>query len=490
MSFDNRTYQEAIWDKSGPLASAFRRNHNHVILGSPCGSGKTTIMAGLAQRMQAKGLRVGVVAHRRRLIEQISERFGQFSIDYGVTMADLPEDGWAVYKPEATVQVCSRDTLESRKEKHGLPECDVLFVDECHISQKTYEELSKELKAKYVIGLTATPCNPDGSGMSRKFWDELIPVTTIEHLIANRWLAPLEVFAPAGIAARRRRGLDVKVTGDPLEHWLEHANGLPTVVFTNSVAEALEIERLYQKNGVESRTLHAKTPHEEREEVLKAFRDGIVKVLTNVDILGPGVDIPEIECVQLLTKCSSPSRMWQLMGRAARTCFRTGKEHGVVLDHAAAYAQHGHPNISPIWSLDENDSVQNRVQQKMEDNPQEFEPIQCGKCGMVSVGISRCPKCSEPLYRRRGKKTETDREQLQRVDESGESPVDPRQKSWHQFLWMAAKKGQTVKVACAMFKGKHGLYPSQCGVLPSPKMDRLNDLVTELFPSFEGRKRA
>lgn len=484
-----RPYQSAVTDPDGPVKQAMRRGARNILLSSPCGSGKTTIISDITARSVSNGLKVNILAHRRKLIQQIAERLAQFGIDYNIEMATLPEQDWVKVNKSASVNVCSRDTILARKDRDGVPVCDVLIVDECHVSPNSVKQIHAAMQAKYCFGFTATPCNSDGSGLSRKFWQELIGITTIEHLIANKWLSPLDVYAPPGVADRRKRGLDVKVSGDPIEMWKQHATGLPTVVFCNTVAESIRICEQYCKAGIDAAHVDASNNDDERVEIFNAFQSGQITVLCNVGIVGVGVDIPEIECVQLLTKCQSPIAMWQLTGRAARTCTHRGKSRGVILDHAASYAQHGHPNVSPIWTLDEGDSVQNRQINRKEKDPEQYEPVVCPSCGMVNIGAGRCANCNAKLFRRKSEPMQHEREGLSLVTDGNLSPNDPRQQAWRQMLYMGARAGFNYAKLSAMFKGRFGIYPSDTGVYPQADFLQRSELIVELFPEFGAKVR-
>ena len=105
------------------------------------------------------------VVHRRKLVDQFSERLLEFELQHGVFMRDRPGER------EFRIQVASRDTMLSRcvdNQWVGLPPAKLVIVDEGrHAAAPAYRELLSyyEKQGAYIILLDATPVLPDGSGL-------------------------------------------------------------------------------------------------------------------------------------------------------------------------------------------------------------------------------------------------------------------------------------------------------------------------------------
>lgn len=475
------------------IPEALKRGSRRPGIVAPCGSGKTTQIAGLCRRAASKGNTVTVIAPRRKLIQQLSERLKLYGVRYSVEMADLPDEPWAVRDHRAEIIVGSMQTLASRLETSGVRQSRISIPDECHtINTPVYRSVLKAIGAEYQLGFTATLCQPDGSGFGPNVFDDMVVVTTIEKLIARdpSRLVRTDVYAPVGMGKKRAKGLKTGISGDPVAQWIKHAHGLRTVTFCRTLDECRTVKLMFQTSGIDAEHIDANTPPEVRDEVMRklAAREILVLVCTP-SLMGVGVDIPFLECVQLLTKNDSAVAQWQTVGRVQRVA--EGKARGVLLDHAAAVFKHGDPNQSPVWTLDDQDSVQRKTQERMDNQPGEYKPNVCQACGCVSVGARQCPKCSAQLVRDKQKDIVTERESLQSVGDikSHDGPNPKWQSDWKSMLYQCAAKGLTCAVASMRFKSKYGVYPEAAKVYPAPSFDDRHKKVTEAFPSFD-RKRS
>ena len=102
-----------------------------------------------------------MLVHRAELLQQWQERLAQF-------LNILPEDvgviGTGKHKPGGKVDIALLQTLAR---KDGLVELldgyGHIIVDECHhLSAFSFEGILKQAKARYILGLTATPQRRDG----------------------------------------------------------------------------------------------------------------------------------------------------------------------------------------------------------------------------------------------------------------------------------------------------------------------------------------
>ncbi len=132
--------------------------HETGVLSAPTAFGKTVIAAAIVARRKVSTL---VLVHRAELLRQWQERFNTF--------LDLPKEGLGIVgggkkRASGKVDIAVMQTL-IRMEGVGafLDSYGQVIVDECHhISAVSFESLLKQAKARYLLGLTATPVRRDG----------------------------------------------------------------------------------------------------------------------------------------------------------------------------------------------------------------------------------------------------------------------------------------------------------------------------------------
>lgn len=132
--------------------------HDEGILCAPTAFGKTTVAAWLIAKRKVNTL---VVVHRQQLLDQWQERLAMF--------LDLPAKsighiGGGKTERTGCVDVAVIQSLYRNDEvKDFVAEYGQVIVDECHhISAFTFEQVMRQVNAKYVVGLTATPTRKDG----------------------------------------------------------------------------------------------------------------------------------------------------------------------------------------------------------------------------------------------------------------------------------------------------------------------------------------
>jgi superfamily II DNA or RNA helicase len=261
------------------------------------------------------------------------------------------------------------------------------------------------------------------------------------------------------------------IAGDPLGHWKRLAEGRPTLGFTRDVAESRHLAAEFENAGIPAAFLCADSSFEERTDVLGRLADGKLLWVGNAYLLGEGVDIPELGCIQLLRKCGGLRDYIQVVSRVVRSCERIGKTDGILLDHAGAAIHHRYPEIEFEWRLDESAAqFKQRVKEKKEDLKQ---AVACQNCGCVFAGQPTCPHCGTPIPpSRKRRKPIIERELLSAVGcEAGRERKSQLQRVWDRVLAIAKAKDWPVKRASAMFRNECGVYPEAANVFPLFRFD-------------------
>ena len=128
------------------------------ILCAPTAFGKTAVAAQLIALRKVNTL---VLVHRRHLMDQWRERLALF---LGLSTKDIGQIGGGKTARNGRLDVAVIQSLIRKGEvKDIVAEYGQVIVDECHhVSAFSFERVLRKVKAKYVVGLTATPVRKDG----------------------------------------------------------------------------------------------------------------------------------------------------------------------------------------------------------------------------------------------------------------------------------------------------------------------------------------
>jgi len=132
--------------------------HEAGVLCAPTAFGKTVTAAAMIAR---RGVNTLVLVHRTELLKQWQERLQAF---LGVGKGVVGTIGGGKAKPTGRIDIAVMQSLSREGEVNPLVEdYGQVIVDECHhVSAVSFDAILKRTKAKYVLGLTATPIRRDG----------------------------------------------------------------------------------------------------------------------------------------------------------------------------------------------------------------------------------------------------------------------------------------------------------------------------------------
>ncbi len=128
------------------------------VLSAPPGFGKTVIGAYL---LAARGCSTLVLVHRKELLDQWVARLSLF---LGLDQKEIGRIGAGKNKPNGRLDVAMIQSLVRKDEVSDLVAgYGQVIVDECHhLPAVSFERVLNEVKARFVVGLTATPYRRDG----------------------------------------------------------------------------------------------------------------------------------------------------------------------------------------------------------------------------------------------------------------------------------------------------------------------------------------
>jgi superfamily II DNA or RNA helicase len=165
------------------------------------------------------------------------------------------------------------------------------------------------------------------------------------------------------------------------------------VVFASGIEHSQFLCNAFNESGVRAEHVDAATPAAARDAVFDRFRSGATQVLTNCFLASYGFDLPDLSCVVLARPTKSLVLYLQMVGRGLRTA--PGKTDALILDHSGAVDLHGFADELRPWSLDGDETVQERHERLKKADPQarEQKARTCGDCRHVFRGSLACPKC-------------------------------------------------------------------------------------------------
>lgn len=373
MAFKLHGYQQNLVDKA---KQAFSDGYKSPCIVAPCGAGKSVIISEIARMTTEKGNRVLFLVHRKELIEQIENSFRINEVDL-----DLVQFGMV-------------QTIVRRLEKTERPQ--LIITDESHHGMaKSYRTIYDYFTDALRLSFTATPIRLNGEGLG-DVNDVLLEEVNAEWLIENGFLSPYKYYAPKLIDEDYLKLSNMKeftsksiddalgnvIYGDVVGHYKKLADGEQAIAYCHSIQASEELAETFNSLGIPAAHIDGKTDKQERGNIIAKFRSREIRILTNVDLIGEGFDVPDCSTVIMLRPTKSLSLYIQQSMRGMR--FKAGKT-SIIIDHVGNVQRFGLPDEKREWSLQG---------KKKESSEATIKIKQCVNCFAVySINEKACPMC-------------------------------------------------------------------------------------------------
>jgi DNA repair protein RadD len=470
-----RPYQT---DVVAEIEKALAAGQRRLLLVAPTGSGKTVVFCEIIKRYVEQHKTVLVLAHRREIISQTSDKLRANGISHGIIQAGIDP------RPMASVQVASVQTLwmrAMRSQAMALPPADLLVVDECHhATAMTWRKIIESYPDAVLLGTTATPCRGDGRGLGGIF-EMMIQCPQVASLIEQGHLVRSRVYAPvdpnlkgvrtvAGdyVESQLAERMDrAKIIGDIVTHWHKFGERRKTVVFAVNVAHSIHLRNEFVRSGVRAEHIDGSTPKEERDAALARLASGDTDVIVNCMVLTEGFDCPDIGCIILARPTKKMGLYRQMIGRGLRPA--NGKTDAIILDHSGAVFQHGLPEDHVEWTLDpDRRAVAPAHHARLDHKVRSL--VECTQCSALRMGGKPCPHCG--FMPRRPGQYVTIREGNLGLVESGKAKAPiydaATLERWHSMLAaIASERGYKPGWTAHKYREKFGSFPTW-GSKPEP----------------------
>lgn len=396
-----RAYQQRAIEQ---LYEWMGKNDGNPCLVLPTGAGKSHVIAELCREavQEWPETRILMLTHVKELIEQNAAKL----------RACWPNAPMGIYsasigKRQLGEPITFAGIQSIRDKAKRIGHIDLVIIDECHlVSHKDeggYRTLINQLAEinprLRVIGLTASPFRLGHGLITDKpaIFDALIEPTSIEelvhlgHLSVLRSKATRDKLDTTGVKKRGgdyiKSQLQAAVNTDPINQAvvseiIELAGDRKAwLVFCTGVDHAQAVCDCLSGRGIASACLTGKTSKGERESIIRDFKTGKIRALTNVSVLTTGFDYPDIDLIAMLRPTLSPSLYLQMAGRGLRPKSHT--DHCLVLDFAGVVETHG-----PITAV--------QPPSKSGEGTGEAPTKQCPGCNeIVAIMCKKCPTCGE-----------------------------------------------------------------------------------------------
>lgn len=387
------------------------------LLVMPTGAGKTVVFAAISKAISQNEKNVLILVHRRELIDQASKKLKNIGVNHGVIASKYKSS-------QNNIQIASVQTLVRRLVTNTFNPHYIIIDEAHHAAAGSWKKIIEHFKDAYKIGCTATPIRLDGRGLA-DYFDDLVKGPGVAKLIKDKYLAPYKVFAPPlkiNLDKIKTLGGDyqkkelekqidtVDIIGDAVQQYKKHADGLPAIAFCISIKHATDVCNKFKDAGYKAAIVHGEMKVDDRDEAIKGLGNGNIQILTSVDVISEGTDVPDVSAAILLRPTKSEGLYLQQVGRVLRP--KEGKT-AIILDHVNSTRTHGFVDDKREWSL----HSQKKKKKKGEVAP---HVETCKKCFATYKPTPVCPVCGYQAENRERfiKQEEGELEELKRKEQA------------------------------------------------------------------------
>lgn len=362
MKYKLRPYQQEASDAAVEFFRSKEQYNALMVLAT--GAGKSLCIADIAYRLGGKVL---ILSPSKEILEQNYAKLKSYGVD------DI-----AIYSASCGCKEISRITFATIgsiiRKKDEFNKFKAIIIDECdtvNAKEGMYKEFLTHVKRK-ILGLTATPYrlysqqgkmvngvfkpmpfkkgqNKYTKGIENKCMEKVLTRTVPKMFQKIIYQVPIQTLLEKGYLSRLRyfsmkimnlenvkrnttgQDFDDKSLFDEMQrsNYIEQLAGIVDrllhpkdpadkrngiLVFTKFTNESEEL----CKRIPDSAMVSGETPKAEREQILKDFAEGKIKVVCNVGVLVVGYDYPALDTIVIARPTMSLRWYYQAVGRCLR----------------------------------------------------------------------------------------------------------------------------------------------------------------------------
>lgn len=334
------------------IAVSTMLHHDTGVLCAPTAFGKTVTAAAMIARRAVSTL---VLVHRTELLKQWQERLHTFlRTDNGVGII-----GGGKHKPTGKIDVAVMQSVSRQGEVNPLIEdYGQVIVDECHhIGAASFDAILKRAKARYVLGLTATPIRRDGlqpiifmqCGPIRHIASKPVGAPHNLEVVPHSRFTPGCLPSDARIQDVFRQIVQDQERTSAIAREIQSAfeQGHKVLVLTERTEHLDAIEAALAGLVLSPFVLHGRLSKKQRTVLITELNslpsDAPRILLATGKLVGEGFDHPPLDTLVLAMPVSWKGTLQQYAGRLHRE--HAGKTDVRIIDFVDA----GYPALLKMW---------------------------------------------------------------------------------------------------------------------------------------------
>ena len=328
-------------------------HHDTGVLCAPTAFGKTVAAAAMIAR---RGVNTLVLVHRTELLRQWQERLQAF---LGVGSDVIGTIGGGKAKPTGKIDIAVMQSVSRQGEVNPLVEdYGHVIVDECHhIPAASFDAILKRTKAKYVLGLTATPIRRDGRqpiifmrcGPIRYTAAKPFGAPNDLQVVPRSRFSRIDLPSEAGIqdVFQHLANDQARTESIAVEVHDSFQQGRKVLVLTERTEHLDAIRSALSDQIPELFVLHGRMPRKQRAALIAALDalppDAPRVLLATGKLVGEGFDHPPLDTLVLAMPISWKGTLQQYAGRLHRE--HSSKTDVRIID----FVDTGHPALLRMW---------------------------------------------------------------------------------------------------------------------------------------------